>query len=267
LALLSIGGTLQITELLIGVAAGLTAVEGLSARAELAPGGLLDPGVISRGRMLLPRWAPPLSWAQGAWILCLAGASMTILGVVTATRAISGAGLTGVATAMILLAAALPFGRDGSDEMGIMLSVPVAFACVVGLTGEALTIVLAFVAAQLSLGYFAAGVAKMYGRKWRSGTAIREIAETRSYGSPFVAEALAGRPAITRLAAWSAISWEIAIPFALITGGLVGVIGLAIGAAFHLFNAATMGLNRFLPWFLAAYPAALFMTERHGLIA
>lgn len=95
-----------------------------------------------------------------------------------------------------------------------------------------------YLAVQLTLSYFVAGLVKVKQRDWRNGSAL-----TRLTGLP------------AKLA-WPVLLWECTFPLAWFNYHLcLGY--LAVGLVFHLANTKILGLNRFFWIWLAAYPSLL----------
>jgi hypothetical protein len=163
-------------------------------------------------------------------------------------------------------ARATSFGREGSDEIALIIIVPLALAVSPGATAALRTMSLAFIAAQLSLAYVASACAKIAGSKWRNGSAVAQILSTRDYGVSR-RELHGSRRLVFRTMAWGTILVELLVPLLLLMGGPVIVVAIGVGIAFHASVALTMGLNRFFPWFLAAYPAAAWVSLHYGLLS
>jgi hypothetical protein len=107
---------------------------------------------------------------------------------------------------------------------------------------------LGYIAAQLVLSYFLAGLFKLRDPAWRNGTALAQLLSAPQYRS---------RPLALPFARWlgyGVIAFECAFPLALIDARLLSLLGIA----FHVVNARVLGLNRFLWAWLAAYPALWF---------
>lgn len=150
--------------------------------------------------------------------------------------------------------------NGGSDSMLVIVALTVALARTA--PGSALALgALAYAAAQVVLSYFIAGVAKLQDPAWRRGTALIQLVALPQYRVPPRAARLLARPAIARLAGYVMLAFELLSPLALLHP-IPCVVVLAIGAAFHLANALTFGLNRFLWTWLAAYPAVLLFGTR-----
>ena len=95
-----------------------------------------------------------------------------------------------------------------------------------------------YLAVQLTLSYFVAGLVKIRHRDWRNGSAL-----TR----------LTGLPAQL---AWPVLIWECTFPLAWLNHTFC-LAYLAVGVVFHLANTKILGLNRFFWVWLAAYPSLL----------
>lgn len=95
-----------------------------------------------------------------------------------------------------------------------------------------------YLAVQLTLSYFVAGIVKLKQKDWRNGSAL-----TR----------LTGLPAQM---AWPVLLWECTFPLAWLNHSLC-LAYLMVGLVFHLANAKILGLNRFFWIWLAAYPSLL----------
>ena len=81
------------------------------------------------------------------------------------------------------------------------------------------------------------------------------ILSTEGYGSPGLANLLAGHPQLDRLLCWSVIGWEIAFPLVLVAPKSLMIVLLSIGVVFHVSCAIMMGLHRFVWAFCGCYPA------------
>lgn len=165
-----------------------------------------------------------------------------------------------------LLALAIRFRgsyNGGSDAMAWVVLLGLALARTAP-DGELARAGLAYVAAQLVLGYVVAGIAKLGDPRWRDGTALAIVAGFPRYGAPAWFRAAVARAPIGRALAWAMLAFELGFPLALVdTRACLALI--AVGAVFHLGNAIVFGLNRFLWTWLAAYPALLYWVDRlHG---
>lgn len=117
---------------------------------------------------------------------------------------------------------------------------------------------LAYVAVQLVLSYFVAGLVKLREPSWRSGAAMHEVLALPQYRPPAWARRGLGSRGLARAAAWIVIGFECLFPLALLDARAALLLG-GVAIAFHAGNVAVLGLNRFLWTWLAAYPALLLM--------
>lgn len=146
--------------------------------------------------------------------------------------------------------------NGGSDAMtwAILLGLAIAEGA------SALRVVgLGYIAAQLLLSYFVAGVAKLREPSWRRGHALSELARARQYALPIWARRLSEGPG-GAFACWLVLGFECSFPLALTSPALcIGLLSLAL--VFHIANALVLGLNRFLWAWLAAYPALFYWSQ------
>jgi hypothetical protein len=151
-------------------------------------------------------------------------------------------------------------GLDGSDQMnGVVLG-----ALCLGLlspTAFAQHAAIWFIAFQALLAYLASGVAKLVSPTWRSGSAIRGIVRTHSYGKASVARILSENPRLSTAVCWGTIVFECAFPLIALATPQSCIAILVVGLSFHVGVAATMGLNNFVWSFLATYPAILWASR------
>jgi hypothetical protein len=171
-----------------------------------------------------------------------------------------------LAAMTIYIARTMSFGLEGSDEMALVVLVPLALAILPGAPESFRRLALLFVAGQLLLAYLASAGAKVAGTKWRQGTAVAQILSTRDYGIE-KRELFDSRVPAFFLFSWGTMAFEFLLPIGFVLGGPFLILAVVSGVLFHLSIAAVMGLNRFFPWFLAAYPAAIWASLHYGLIA
>jgi len=146
-------------------------------------------------------------------------------------------------------------GGSGAEQLTFIALVAFAVVIATGGSRHARQIGDAFLAAQVTLAYTAAGVAKLASPVWRSGTAMTGILSTEGYGRPRMAELLVAHPLVDRLMCWTVVAWEVTFPLAVVAPRPVLFAYLATGAAFHISCAVMMGLNRFVWAFCGCYPA------------
>jgi hypothetical protein len=158
------------------------------------------------------------------------------------------------------------FGGDGADQM--MMIVAAGLLAVVATPTDSPwhDAGFWFIAAQSCLAYFTSGVSKAVAPKWRSGEAVNSIMRTSTYGHQSVRNLLVAHCRLAFVFAWAVIAFECLFPLALLAPREVLIAALAAGVLFHIVNAVIMGLNDFVPAFLATYPALwLVHTQLHGL--
>jgi hypothetical protein len=121
---------------------------------------------------------------------------------------------------------------------------------------------LGYIAAQLVLSYFLAGISKLRSSSWRRGLALPRLLRAHAYAVPVpMQDALTGSTRAL-LTSWLVMLFECLFPVAPWLGPAGCALVLTFGVAFHAFNAVALGLNRFLWAWLAAYPALLFWSTQ-----
>jgi hypothetical protein len=118
-----------------------------------------------------------------------------------------------------------------------------------------------FIAAQLCLAYFGAGLAKLDSPAWRRGDALARLFAGSALRNPALADWLLRHPVAGRLASHAAIGLQLGFWIGLLVPPALPVF-LAAGFLFHLGIGLALGLWSFLWAFVAAYPAAVFVASR-----
>ena len=157
-------------------------------------------------------------------------------------------------------------GGDGSDQAAFFTQ---ALSGVARASGRPATVDTALwaVASQATLSYLVSGWVKLMGEPWRNGSALLGVMRTRTYGSEWVWRVLRDRPALARVGEVATLVLECAFPIVFVLGPRMRVAYLGAIAGMHLTIAATMGLGRFLPAFLALQPAVLYVTaDRRSVV-
>ena len=256
---------IHITAVVVAGTTVLMAAEILSLRSEFGRRGVFSPRVLEpTQRGVITRWLPPFSLLHVA-------AAQVVLGLLTIVLLAVDVSVAAPFVALAVLAVQwpfrLPFGADGSDVMARTLTITVAIALLFDEHTQVRRVALVFVAAQLALAYGAAGVAKLWGREWRDGTAIPRILHT-AFGHPGRLRATLDRqPTLAKIMTWLVIAVEIAFPVGIVLGGWGALAALASVAALQAGIAVSMGLNRFTPWFLACFPATAWAACEYGLLS
>ena len=253
----------------VGVA--LDAAAGLHARDAMSDRGIFASGLLQTGwkRWLDGRSSRPLSWlfrypqVLTLFVAQLLGACALVVvpwlsGWRQATAGVLGAAL--VVGARMLLHARIQLGNDGADQMMlvVLMSVLVGWLTI----GTPIAIVAVWYAAlQLLLAYLVAGVAKASSDSWRRGTAVPAILNTVGLGWPALSRTLRSHPRLGFGLCWSVIAFECLVPAAVLLRWPDIYVILAVGLAFHVGIAVTMGLNTFLWAFASAYPALILVAN------
>jgi hypothetical protein len=152
--------------------------------------------------------------------------------------------------------------NGGSDFMTLQVLMCLGIACTAGRQGVVAKYALTYVAVQLTLSYFVAGVAKAREKSWWTGEALREHLSFRVYGVPPVVGGWLRLPGVAALASWTVMAFELGFPVVWLRPELLWP-ALYAAAFFHLANAYVLGLNRFFWAWLAAYPALWFCVLNH----
>ncbi|MEK9523356.1 hypothetical protein ACIOMM_20115 [Streptomyces sp. NPDC087908] len=257
---------LDLTQRLIGLAACITALEAAGARTLLPQQGLLS-WRISK----LRRVSTATGFTGGllgfffdgnrVWATFLARASLGCALMLTDQTSVS-ALLCGALVTLILLShLATPQGNDGSDQITLIAATALFLARLSPADSLAQQACLAFIAAQLTLAYFAAGVAKTFGPSWRAGTAVAEIVSTRTYGAQWISQIARRRPAPFVFATYGTVMFEVAFPLLFLLPSSSIPLFLGVAMSFHVCVAFLMGLNSFVFAFAATYPSIIWAHE------
>jgi hypothetical protein len=107
-------------------------------------------------------------------------------------------------------------------------------------------ICISYVAIQMILSYFVAGMAKLLNRDWRTGKALNVFLERVGYTLPLQ---------ICFILGWGLVTFEVLSPLALVTPATF----VAMALLFHIANVYIFGLNHFFFAWLAGYPALFMM--------
>ncbi len=150
--------------------------------------------------------------------------------------------------------------NGGSDYMTMVILTGVCVARAGNEPRKLIEAGLAYIAIQLCLSYFIAGVVKLKVQDWRSGSALVRLMEAGAYGIPRSAREFASKPGVAFTAAWGVMFFEILFPLSLLGSGFAAIF-LGAGIFFHLVNYYFLGLNRFVFAWTAAYPALLFLSQ------
>jgi hypothetical protein len=253
---------LEATRIIIAYSVAVSALEMLAARSVFAVDGLLSWPVL---RTSFPRLRDPAERLRDA--LFEERGLQTQLGVRLLLAAVFVAPVPppvwGTAALLLLVGGLLLsyrsfFGGDGSDQMTTVVLAGMAYEAFAA-PGPLADAGFWFIAAQLTMSYFAAGIAKVVSEQWRAGTAALDVLRSACYGSRAGTRLLETIPGGSQAASWAVMAFEVSFPLVFFVPPEAALAILFAGVLFHVGNAAFMGLNTFLSAFLAAYPAMLYL--------
>lgn len=257
--------TLRRCERLAAVSHLLSSIEQLACERDRAAGGMNDPQFLRESIRTRSRWvraAIDVVTRRDVTRVLHAGriiAASTLLAPTSArTRLVADAYLT---TSALLLEPGHKRSVDGADMAALVVQSAASIARASGGRPAVVDACLWYIAAQSALSYTSSGLAKLGGQEWRSGTALTRIMRTAGYGDLRVWKFLRRHPRLAVAATRAVPVVEACLPIVFTPLGrraapaVVGAIAL-----FHVVNGGLMGLNRFVPSFLAMHPAVLFAT-------
>lgn len=251
-----IESTITFSERILGFGAAIAGLEIITTSREWGPNSLASPSVMS-SRYLSPRInrAVYVLSSHGGIIVvgvtyCLMGCLLMLPNIPNWMRALADGGIV-VGSAMANVVS--PFGRDGADQMRKIVALSLACARM-ATSHEVRVLFLAFIAAQLTLSYVVAGIAKVSGSAWRTGVALERILACQHYGFRPAARLLTKSQWFGIIGCWLIIVLEISFPIIFVVPESASYLLLAATLGFHVGIAILMGLNDFLLAFAAAYP-------------
>jgi hypothetical protein len=187
-----------------------------------------------------------------------------LLGLACAGLALGGSVPAGIVAAYAgvgaLLALRSGYLLDGADRMLLVTAV----ACCLGSlspTPAGAAFALFFLAAQLSLAYGTAGLAKLAESAWRNGDSLLSVFSAGIFGRPALHRFAVIHRSKVKFAARAVVLGEIAASLAPWSPPKVAIALLTGAAFFHFAAAAAMGLNTFLFAFPALFPAAIYVSR------
>jgi hypothetical protein len=155
--------------------------------------------------------------------------------------------------------------NGGSDYMTFLILYSITIGRYFG-SERAAKGALLYIAIQVCLSYFIAGVVKLRSKEWRSGKALISFITESYYEAPKHIKGWAKNPKyfwLFRWVSWKVIAFECVFPLALY-GPKTCVWFIFSAVLFQLSTFYVFGLNRFFFAWAAGYPA-LFYCCRIGL--
>lgn len=150
--------------------------------------------------------------------------------------------------------------NGGSDRMGLLILYCLCLSRWLpdGITTEA---AFGYLGVQVVMSYFISGHVKIINREWRSGRALQDVFSFSAYPVAESLRALANRPRLLWSASWAVMLFEVLFPLSVLNSSIL-VSALCVAAMFHVANACLFGLNRFVWFWIAAYPSILWLQTR-----
>lgn len=150
--------------------------------------------------------------------------------------------------------------NGGSDRMGVLVLYCLSLSHWLpsGVLSEA---AFGYLGVQVVLSYFISGQVKIVNPEWRSGRALQDVFRFSAYPVAETLRALADRPKLVWTASWAVMVFEVLFPFSFLNAWVL-VCALCVAIAFHVANACLFGLNRFVWFWIAAYPSILWLQGR-----
>ena len=249
------------TERLTALALALQTIELLSLRRAWADDG------IWRWALLAPehrQLTPPLRWALARLLPARPFAAMLWSRLLATLVLAAGAGR---GSAPFLLVTQVAIGvrfrgtfNGGSDALSVVLLSALSLVQLLPASALAQKAALLYIAVQVTLSYFMAGLAKLQHTEWRSGDALASFVRDGGYGAPrWLVHALDGRTQ-TVVLSWAVLGFECTFPLAWSAPSACAVFA-GVGLCFHLGTWLLFGLNRFVLAWAAAYPALYWCSQ------
>jgi pimeloyl-ACP methyl ester carboxylesterase len=257
--------TLRVIEALGAVTHLVSSLEYLIDERDRLPGGLMDRGILRPAeristpvlRQLVALAARP-AVTRALHVARVAAAAALLAPLPRRARLAADAFLTG---SQLVLYPGNSLGNDGSDQAAFLVQSVTTIARAWHSRPRLVDACLWYVAAQSAVNYGVSGWAKLAGPDWRSGAALPGIMRTKTYGHEGMWKLITRYPTTGRLLGASVLAMECSFPAVLVgPARRLAPFFVASAAAFHVVNDHVMGLNRFLPAFVAMHPAVLYVT-------
>ncbi|WP_374008942.1 alpha/beta fold hydrolase [Leifsonia sp. LS-T14] len=257
-------GTLRSIERLTAATTIVSSAEYLARPREFEPGSLGDWGIIRDRFANLPAWqqrtlsaASRPTVSRGLHVGRVLASAALLVPAGPKVRAIANGYLAASAAALYPRST---YGSDGSDQVCFQTATAAFVARAVpepGVQDAAIW----YIALQSALAYAVSGWVKLFGRSWRTGTAVSGVMRTRAYGNRLLWRFLKDRPRLAKVSAHSMLAFEGLFPLVFVANGRLTQSFIAAAAAFHTFIAGSMGLGRFLTAFGSMLPAVAYTTN------
>lgn len=186
--------------------------------------------------------------------------------VITSRLALSGLLVVGLAST-IVTSALVTIGlwllnkfngpyNGGSDRMSLLILICL-WATHLAPARYWQEIIFGYLAVQLVLSYFLSGAVKVIKTDWRNGRALRDVFLFSAYPASTEKRNWSEKPRLLFVLSWAVVLFELLFPVALVSQPSLYA-ALFCAMFFHLANAYSFGLNRFVWAWVAAYPSLLW---------
>lgn len=146
--------------------------------------------------------------------------------------------------------------NGGSDYM-TLLTIAALFSASLSPNNKLFFIPFMYLAVQVILSYFLAGVAKLRDKEWRDGPAICNIINGPNFAPPDIFKFLVKNKIVAFFICWMIIGFELLLPLIVFFPGKIFLVLMGL-FFFHLINFFIFGLNRFVFAWVATYPALIY---------
>lgn len=150
--------------------------------------------------------------------------------------------------------------NGGSDRMGLLVLYCLCLAhwLPAGIATEA---AFGYLSVQVILSYFVSGQIKIVNSDWRSGRALQDVFRFSAYPVSAALRHLSDCPRLLWFASWAVMLFEVLFPLSLLHPTALAL-ALGVATTFHVANACLFGLNRFVWFWIAAYPSIIWLHAR-----
>lgn len=150
------------------------------------------------------------------------------------------------------------YGGDGGEQMSKIIVLVLFFSSLFYQQEKVLVLGILFIAAQVILSYFTAGISKIASQLWRNGKGLKGVLTTNSYSTSYLSNLVTKYPKLTLYLSWYVIIWELLFLFSLFSNEYIFFVLLFIAFSFHLSCAIIMGLNNFFLVFTSAQVCIIY---------
>ena len=253
------------TKYLVALWAVISSTEWIAARRVFADSGLLCWNImrLRRGRFYQTKFAAHIFSARAVDLVLAFRLFSAVLLFFLESAAHVVAASSLLFCAGVYISGRASVGGDGSDQMGLLLTLGLVLMAVAQLIEDAGVMfgAVLLIGGQGVLAYLVSGASKLISPAWRSGLAIVGVMNTRAYGHDFAVSLVSRYRTAAIAMCWLIIVTEVFFPVVLFLPSSILYGALSAAALFHISNAYFMGLNTFVPTFLGTYPSLLVLNS------